>query len=129
VSEHIVYVDRSEVREGRLEDLKTATKELAQFVEANEPRLVSYEVYFDEGGTRMTVIHVHRDSESLEFHMNVAGPLFAPFAELVRLSSIDVYGRPGDAVVRQLQRKAEMLGGATVTVHGHHAGFARLASA
>ncbi len=129
MSDHIVYVDRSEVRAGRLEDLKTATKELAQFVEANEPRLVSYDVYFEDGGTRMTVIHVHHDSESLEFHMKVAGPLFAPFAELVRLSSIDVYGRPSDAVVRQLQRKAEMLGGATVTVHGHHAGFARLASA
>jgi quinol monooxygenase YgiN len=129
MSDHIVYVDQSEVREGRLEDLKTAMKELAHFVEANEPRLVSYDVYFDDGGTRMTVIHVHHDSESLEFHMNVAGPLFAPFAELVRLSSIDVYGRPTDAVLRQLQHKAEMLGGATVTVHGHHAGFARLASA
>ena len=128
MSDQIVYVDRSEIREGRLEDLKKAMKELAQFVEANEPRLVGYNVYFDEGGTRMTVIHVHRDSESLEFHMNVAGPLFPRFADLVRLRSIDVYGRPSDAVARQLQRKADMLGGATVTVYGHHAGFARLAS-
>ena len=121
----IVYIDRSEISEGRLEQVKTAVKALAEFVEANEPQLVSYAVYVDDDGTHMTVVHVHVDSGSLEFHMNVAGPLFAPFAQLVRLLSIDVYGQPSDAVVEQLHQKARMLGNATVQVHPFHAGFLR----
>ena len=75
----------------------------------------------------MNVIHVHRDSVSLEYHMEVAGPLFAPFAPLIHLLSIDVYGRPADAVVEQLHHKARSLGDATVQVHPLHSGFVRLA--
>jgi len=40
----IVYVDRAEIREGRLEAVKAAVKELAEFVEANEPQILSYTV-------------------------------------------------------------------------------------
>lgn len=122
----IVYIDRSEVREGRLEEVKTAVKELAGFVEANEPEILSHAVFVDEDGGHMNVIHVHRDSASLEFHMNVAGPLFAPFASLIQLLSIDVYGQPDDAVVEELHHKARILGGATVQVHPLYAGFLRL---
>ena len=75
--DEIVYIDTSDVREGALEELKTAMKELVDFVEANEPRLIAYNVYFSDDGTRMTVVHVHPDSASLEYHMEVAGPAFA----------------------------------------------------
>lgn len=124
--ELIVYVDNSEIREGRLEELKRAMKELVEFVEANEPRLIAYNAYFNEDATRMTVIHVHPDSASLEFHMKVAGSLFPKFAEFMKLLTIDVYGQPSDALVDQLRQKAQTLGNGTVQVHGLHAGFARL---
>lgn len=122
----IVYVDRSEIRDGRLEEVKMAAKELAHFVEANEPQLISYTVHVDQDGRHMNVVHVNRDSASLEFHMNVAGPLFAPFGPLIRLLSIDVYGDPSPNVIAQLQHKARILGGATVEVHPLHAGFLRV---
>ncbi len=47
----------------------------------------------------MNVIHVHRDSASLAFHMDVPDPLFAPFSPLIRLLSSAVYGQPGDEVI------------------------------
>lgn len=121
----IVYVDRSEIREGRVEEVRTAVRELAAFVEANEPDIVSYAAYIDDDGQGMTVIHHHRDVASLERHMEVAGPRFAPFAPLLRLRSIDVYGDAGDALLAQLHAKARTLGGATVAVHPHSAGFVR----
>ncbi len=95
----IVYVDTSEVREGALNDLKAAIDELAAFVEANEPRLISYNVYFSDDGTRMTVVHVHPDSTSLEYHLEVAGPLFTKFVDLVTLSSIRIYGEPSEKLL------------------------------
>jgi hypothetical protein len=46
---------------------------LADFVEQNEPQLVSYGAYFTEDGSEMTVVHVHADSASLDYHMEVGG--------------------------------------------------------
>ncbi|WP_077489723.1 hypothetical protein [Sinomonas mesophila] len=123
----LVYRDMSEVRPGRLEELRAAMAELAAFVELNEPRIVSYSVFFSEDGSTMSVVHIHRDVESLEYHLQVAGPKFPPIAPLIRFRSIDLFGRPGDEFVERLRAKAEALGGGTVTVHDLHAGFARLA--
>ncbi len=127
MSEPIVYVDNSEIRDGKLEELKTAMNDLVEFVEANEPELIAYNVYLNKDDTRVTVINVHRDTASLEFHTRVAGPLFPKFAEFIKLLTIDVYGTPTDELVEQMRRKAQMLGGGAgvVRVHGREAGFAR----
>ena len=127
MSESILYVDTSEIREGKLEELKTAMNELVEFVETNEPGLIAYNVYLNEDGDQMTVVHVHSDSASLEFHMLVAGPLFPKFAAFIKLLRIDVFGSPSDHLVEQLRQKAQMLGSGTVLVHELHAGFARFA--
>ncbi|HZD78770.1 MAG TPA: hypothetical protein VE646_01855 [Actinomycetota bacterium] len=123
----IVVVDRSEVREGRLEDLKSAAKGLAEFVIANEPRPYSYTFYFDEDATHMTVLQVHPDSASMEEHMSVAADQFPPFAELLEMRSMEVSGDPSEALLERLRRKADMLGTVSLTVHRPHAGFARFA--
>jgi quinol monooxygenase YgiN len=123
----IVYVDISDVREGALEELKAGLAELVDFIDANEPRLLAYNVYFSDDGTRVTVVHVHPDSASLEHHMEVAGPLFRRFVDLVTLSSIHVYGEPSEKVLQQLHEKARLLGRGAVEVAASHAGFTRFA--
>ena len=121
----VVYVDRSEVREGRLDELRTAIAELADFVAASEPHIVSYAAFIDPDGRHMTVTHIHRDAASLDTHLAVAGPRFARFAELVRLLRVDLYGSPSESAIAGLRQKAELLGGATVEVHPLEAGFIR----
>lgn len=125
MSEPIVYVDQSDVRDGKLEELKKGMDELAEFVAENEPRLLAYNVYFSEDRTRMTVLHVHADSASLEFHMQVAGEQFPKFADFIRLVAIDVYGKPSNELVERLRGKAEMLGSGAVRVHDPHTGLVR----
>jgi quinol monooxygenase YgiN len=127
MSDAIVYVDTSDVRDGALEELKAAMKELVDFVEANEPRLIAYNVYFSDDGTRMTVVHVHPDSASLEYHMEVAGPAFRQFVELVTLSSIHIYGEPSEKLLKQSHEKARLLGRGAVVVDAPQAGFSRFA--
>jgi quinol monooxygenase YgiN len=125
MSRPLVYVDTSEVRDGALEELRGAIDELVEFVEANEPQLIAYSVYLSDDGRQMTVVHVHTDSASLEYHMEVAGPAFRRFADadLITLSSIRVYGEPSEKAVSQLHEKARLLGCSDVTVHALHAGF------
>jgi quinol monooxygenase YgiN len=126
VRELIISLDTSLIRVGRLDELKRAVAELVEFVRSNEPRPIVYEVYVDDTGSRMTVVQVHPDSASMEYHMTVAGPAFAGFADLVTLSTLDVYGKPSEELLELLRRKVKLLGEATVTVHDLQAGFARI---
>ena len=126
MSEPIIALDTSLIRVGRLDEVKRAVAELVEFVRSNEPRPIVYEVYVDNTESRMTVVQVHPDSASMEYHMTVAGPAFAGFAELVTLSTLDVYGKPSEELLELLRRKVQMLGDATVNVHDLQAGFARI---
>jgi hypothetical protein len=126
MSEPIIALDTSLIRVGRLDELKRAVAELVEFVRSNEPRPIVYEVYVDHTESRMTIVQVHPDSASMEYHMTVAGPAFAGFAELVTLSTLDVYGKPSEELLELLRRKVQMLGEATVNVHDLQAGFARI---
>ena len=128
MSGFVVYLDTSDVRPGRLGELKAAMENLAHFVEANEPRIISYNVYFSGDGTRMSVLHVHQDLPSLDFHLKVAGPRFPPIAPLVRLRTIEIFGAVNEELVKHLEAKTQLLGG-TVIIHDVHAGFARVPAA
>jgi hypothetical protein len=125
MSRPLVYIDTSVVREGALDELKGAIGDLTDFVESHEPQIVSYAVYFSQDGNQMTVTHIHTDSASLDVHMDVAGPRFGRFADLVTLSSIHIYGEPSAKALKQLEDKMRLLGTGEVTVHPLHAGFGR----
>lgn len=128
MADRLLYVDRSSVHDGTLAELKRAMAELADFVEANEPDIRSYDVYFSDDGKQMTVVHLHDDPATLESHMDVAGPKFPPIGEFIELESIDVYGDPGDDLARRLHEKAATLGTGRVAIHDFHAGFERVAA-
>lgn len=122
----LVYVDRSTVREGKLDELKSGMENLVAFVAEHEPEILAYNVYFNVDGDRMTVMHVHATPESLAFHMAVAGPEFPKVAEFITLERIDVYGRPGEEILDRLRAKASSLGTGRVSVHDRHDGFDRI---
>lgn len=126
VSDLIVYVDRSSVQEGKLAELREAMEELTTFVEANEPDILMYDVLFSPDGDQMTVVHAHDGPSSLRDHFEIAGDRFAPIGEFLTLESIDVYGDPGEGIVKRLEAKAAELGTGQVTVHERAHGFQRM---
>ena len=125
MADPIIYVDQSEIKKGKINEVKEAIKELSEFIETNEPQIIAYNVYITNDDTEMTVLHVHTDSASLETHMKIAGPKFSKFVNLIRLLRIDIYGSPSTELLEQLQAKAKLLGDASVQVYKYHAGFSR----
>jgi len=75
----------------------------------------------------MTVVQLQPDSASLEFHMEVGGPAFAKFKDLIRLTAMEVYGEPSEGLCKRLLDKAQMLGGSEeiVTFYNRQAGFSQ----
>ena len=106
----ILDVDTSVIREGKQQELEIAMTDLAGFVEANMPRVISYGFFLDENRMQMTVVALHPDSDSLQFHLETGATEFQKFADLIDLSKIEVYGVVSDGVLERLDRKARMLG-------------------
>lgn len=128
MAEPIYYIDRSDIHEDKLADVRNLMRDLADFVEEREPQLIAYHFYIDESESTMTTVAVHPDSASMERHLELGGPKFRAFGAFIRMRSIDVYGRPSPVGVERIREKAEMLGGGTVTFHTLQAGFSRLPS-
>jgi hypothetical protein len=126
-SEPIVYIDRSEIREGAIDDLRAGVRRLVDFIDRREPQLITYGFYIDDDARNMTVVAVHPDPASLELHMDVGGEEFRKLGHLLRLTGIECYGRPSERALEQLREKAAALGdGGTVVSIGRSAGFAHL---
>jgi len=120
----IVVVDRSEILEGKLADVENGFRDLADFVATHEPRIIAYLIYVSEDRRMVTVLQIHPDSESMESHMALAGPLFAKFAAMLRMQSLDVYGSPTERLLAMLRQKSAMLGAGAPVVHRVQSGFA-----
>lgn len=128
MSEPILYIDRSRIKPGRVDDVKRMTIELAEFIEEREGQLLFYGFSIDEDTQRMAVLAVHPDTDSVERHMDVGRRAFREFADLIVMDAIEVYGEPSDRVREQLDSKARDLGDeVSVTIGKLHAGFSRLA--
>ncbi len=128
MSSLLLVVDSSDIHVGKLEEVKAGVVDLVAFVEENEAEPLAYDIYFDEAGTRMTVVQIHPDSASLERHLAVAGPVFRRFTDLLKLREVDVYGDASEAALEQIRGKAQLLGDAPVRVHDLYAGFSRFAA-
>ena len=123
-AEVIVYVDHSDIHEGRLGDLKDGIRRLVDFIEAHEPRLIAYGFHLDQAAGLMTVTAVHPDNASLELHLEVGREEFRKLGEMITLRTVEVYGSISASVRELLEQKVQMLGG-TVTVTDRFYGFAR----
>lgn len=66
-----IYLGTYEVNEGRFDDARDALKEHSEFIEANEPRMISFNVYGDQDGGTVSIVQVHTDSSSMDFHMRL----------------------------------------------------------
>ena len=123
----IVYIDRSEVHEGCLDELKEGIRALVTFVDAHQPQMTMYAIYLDERAHRMTVVSVHPDSASLERHIELGAPEFRKLGPYITLREIEVFGQLSPRAADLVGEKAVALGdGGRVRFHAQFAGFGRL---
>jgi hypothetical protein len=100
---------------------------LVEFIEAGEPGLLAFNEYVNAERTEVTVVQVHPDAASMEFHMGFVGERAAQaYAETLDATTrIQVFGTPSDAVVETLRVQAGA--GVPLTVHAEHlGGFTRI---
>ena len=129
MSAPFIFIATNRLKEGKLEQERERVPGLVEFIYEHEPRLLAFNEYANEEGTEVGVVQVHRDAESMEFHMAmVAERAAAAYAEtLEATTSIQVYGTPSEAVLQMLSRQAGA--GVPLVVKRHHlGGFTRTTS-
>ena len=119
---NITFVGTYALPVGRFEEWVEANTDMVDFVKANVPRLISFEVYIDEAKSEATTIYVHPDTGSFEEHMQVAATRIDRGAQMVEVVRIDVYGDPGQRVVERLHQVSEASNGFPVAVKEHFYG-------
>jgi hypothetical protein len=98
---------------------------LLEVVEANEPRLIAFNLYANEDETEVSVVQVHPDADSMLFHMQVAREhITKATAELLDTRNMQIYGTPNDAVLGMI-RELSQAGVPLIVKPNHLGGFTR----
>ena len=122
--EPFVFITNHTIKEGKLDHFKALSREFVDFVEANQPRPIAFHIYVDEKGDHATLVQIHPDADSMEFHLQMTGDQINEALEIVENESIQVYGTPGDRARGLLRTIAES--GVPVSIKAYPmGGFAR----
>ncbi len=117
-----IFIATNRLRQGRFDAERQRVPELSRFIEANEPRLIAFNEYVNEDHTAVTVVQIHPDAASMEFHLGVVGDQARQaYAETLEgTAGIQVFGTPSDDILRMLRQQAGS--GVPLTINAHHLG-------
>ena len=122
MSEPLIVVLNYSIKPGKEEEARKRISEHVDFVETNEPRMIAFHMYLNEDGNLLSIVQVHPDSASMEFHMQVNAKHFATAFDWLDTSLGQQYFGPiTDALAAELAKWDE----AFTHVPVHEAGFTR----
>jgi quinol monooxygenase YgiN len=110
------------IKPGKQEEARKRIAELVDFVETNEPRMIAFHAYLDQDGNTLSIVQVHPDPASMEFHMQVNAKHFATAFDWLDTSmGQQLFGPISDALAAELAKWGEPF----THVPVHEAGFTR----
>jgi hypothetical protein len=108
MSGSLTHIGTYLIKDGQLEETRKRLQELVDLVETNEPRLIAFNVYLDEQGTKASIVQVHPDSASMEFHLEVVSDhISSAYDYLERTENEEIYGTPSDTLREKLRTLAQ----------------------
>ena len=127
MSSPFIFIATNRLKPGAYEAERRRVPGLAEFIRAGEPRLLAFNEYINAERSEVTVVQVHPDAASMEFHIGVVRERAAQaYSEtLDATTQIQVFGTPSEAVVETLRTQAGA--GVPLSVHPEHlGGFTRI---
>ncbi len=125
MNDPFVYVGTWTIKPGKLEDAKKFLTEHSAFIEEREPRMIVFHVYFDEEGSKASVVQIHPDSASMELHMQVIADHMGEAFEIIDTILSEQYYGPMSQSLSETLAQWETPGVAVTKMPVHEAGFTR----
>ena len=118
MAEPFIFINTYRIRPDKAEAYREKFREVAEVVEAKEPRMLYFAAHESEDGTEASTVQVHADPDNLLFHMQlVQDYIREAMVEYLDPSSpvsIRIYGTPSDAILNGIRQLAGP--GVSVTV-------------
>ncbi len=103
MSNHIFWILDTNIREGKLDELKTLMKEMVDSTRANEPGTLNYEWTISEDNRKCTLYERYADSAAAMVHIGTFGKNFAGrFMGCLEPKKMVVHGSPSEDVKKAL---------------------------
>jgi len=117
-----VFIATNRLKHDRFDAERQRVPGLSRFIEANEPRLIAFNEYVNEARNEVTVVQIHPDAASLEFHMGmVADRAREAYAQTLEATTrIQVFGAPTESILRMLGQQAGS--GVPLSIYPDHLG-------
>lgn len=104
MTDPIVFISHSRVKEGKLDAFKQLGREVFPKLEADKPGTVLQYGYVDEAGTEVHFIHVFPDAEAMDAHMLGASERSGKASEFIETRQFEIYGTPSDEALTMLRQ-------------------------
>jgi quinol monooxygenase YgiN len=127
MAEPFIFINTYAIKPGKEEEYRKRFQEVADIVQAEEPRMLYFAHHESEDGSESTTVQVHAHPDNMAFHMQLVGEHIRQSAQYLDFSSMSVriYGAPSDAVLDQMRQLAGS--GVSVTVSPAVVAFDRFA--
>jgi len=113
MSQPIVFISHSKIKEGKLEGLVPLLHEGERRLEAEKPRTLASLAYSTKDG-QLTIFHIFADADSFDLHLQGAEERLRGWEEFVEAADLEIYGKPSDpalAAMGQSATSGKFLGG------------------
>jgi quinol monooxygenase YgiN len=127
LSEPIVFISRSRVKEGKLEEFERFFRAGSEKLKGEKPGTVAFLTYASDSGDEVTIVHLFPNAEAMERHMEGVAERSKEAFQFIESAGFDVYGAPNDGVLEMMKQIASS--GIPVKVRPHVlGGYLRLAA-
>jgi quinol monooxygenase YgiN len=103
MSQPIVLISHSTVKDGKLEALKDYLREGVEQLEADKPGTLVFLPYLNDDGTELTIVHVFADAEGMDAHMEGVQERAAAAYEFIQSVGYEIYGTPSDSILESMR--------------------------
>lgn len=110
MSEPIVFISHSRVRDGKLDGLRGYLALGAPALEADKPLTLAFLPYLNADQTELAIVHVFADAHALDVHVEGVMERSAAADEFIETLGYEIYGRPSPEVTEMLSEGAARAG-------------------
>ena len=110
MTEAIVFISHSRVRDGKLDGLREFIAAGAPMLEDLKPLTLAFLPYLSEDGRELAIVHVFADADAFDAHLEGVAERSGTADEFIKAIRYEIYGRPSDEALAMMRGAAERAG-------------------
>lgn len=125
MSEAIVFISHSKVKEGMLERAGSFAAEMTEVLHDTKPGTVVFLTYADQDGSHIHTVHVFPNAAAMDAHLEGVGERAGAAFEFIDTVGYEIFGTPTESTLDTMRGFADNLGVPLVIRPQNVAGYVR----